>query len=314
MILIKVQSLVLAIASFFWMATVTANTNTLACDTEYTSGLPSTNFSPSIYAGFCAEVDKYEGHQAVSWTVDINGAMLIDQLLQDQTAASPSVDTDSSTNSGYTFDLTYNPTKKGVACGIPTACAGNFEALRSRCSTQTAMGTNLMTYRGSQGSGCGLFTYYITPPKPKNQERRCYPLNFFGSHHMMVQEWVLDRLLRTKVCKPGRPRVAAHDKSTWLQNEQFWINSVPYVFNVYWIDGCYQKQMDVDFIYPLDGHEGINCYHLLWDDYAACLSNDGIGGNMTVGCVVYEYKTIDQHVPGEGREMDIPVLGEHWEP
>ena len=87
---------------------------------------------------------------------------------------------------------------------------------------------------------------------------------------MRVQEWVLDRLLRTKVCTANRPRVTANEKSTWLQDEQIWINSVPYVFSVYWLDGCYQKQMDVDFIYPLDGHEGINCYHLLWDDYAAC--------------------------------------------
>lgn len=31
--------------------------------------------------------------------------------------------------------------------------------------------------------------------------------------------------------------------------------------------------------------------------------NDGVGGNITVGCVVYEYKTLDQRVHGSRRSQ-----------
>lgn len=321
--LVHFQSLALAVASPIWASAA----DPVECDTDYISGLSSGDFSASVYTQFCAEVDRFDGHQPVSWTVDSNGTMLVDNLQQTQFAVRP-VAAKSSAASGYTFDIAYNPTNKGLSCLARKTCTGIFEGFNSNCGHNLS-GVDLMAYKGSLGSGCGLYTYFIVPPEHGDSERQCYPLNFFGSHHMKVQEWVLDRLISDKICKPDRPRVTARDNSTWLQDEIYWVNTVPYVFSVSWLSGCYQKQMDADFNYPIEGDKIINCYHLLWDNYANCkrtsilnlsranlnatgLQNGGVGGNITIGCVLYEYKTIDQRVSGEIKESSGSEFGRHW--
>ncbi|KAK9424434.1 hypothetical protein SUNI508_13629 [Seiridium unicorne] len=273
-----------------------------ACYTEYTSSLPSDVFSgvsANVYTQFCNQVSKFHGHQPVSWTVSITGDLISDTLPRSRAFAAGTNAEDSSASpySLYSIDLAYNPTTKGVPCVSHSTCLETFGAFASSCGHSGPAGS-LMAYRGSSGSGCGLYTYYIAPPADSINERRCYALNFFGTHHMKVQDWVLNRLIREDICKPDRPRVKAADNSTWLLNKQLDINWVPYVFQVYWQQGCYQRSMDTDFNFPIEGRQDVNCTSLLWDDYTQCLQNDGIGGNITVGCVVYEYKTTDQRVNG----------------
>ncbi|KAK9777546.1 hypothetical protein SCAR479_05939 [Seiridium cardinale] len=221
--------------------------------------------SANVYTQFCNQVSKFHGHQPVSWTVSITGDLISDTLPRSQAfaAGTDAEDSSASPYSLYSIDLAYNPTTKGVPCISHSTCLETFGAFASSCGHSGPAG-NLMAYRGSSGSGCGLYTYYIAPPADSINERRCYALNFFGTHHMKVQDWALSRLIREDICKPDRPRVKAADNSTWLLNEQLEVNWVP----------------------------------LLWDDYTQCLQNDGIGGNVTVGCVVYEYKTTDQRVNG----------------
>lgn len=42
------------------------------------------------------------------------------------------------------------------------------------------------------------------------------------------------------------------------------------------------------------------------------LQNDGIGGNITIGCVLYEYKTIDQRVSRERKESSGSEFDRNW--
>ncbi|KAH8194673.1 hypothetical protein TruAng_011169 [Truncatella angustata] len=264
------------------------------CNTTYTSGIPFDVFSGTlnVYSQFCDEVGKYNGHESVSWTVNTTGDMLSNTLPRfdwsfDRTPAAD----------GYTIDLAYNPTTRGVPCAVHAGCTEIFQGFSSVCGHNGAS-KDLMAYQASAGSGCGLYTYFITPPANAVSERRCYPLNYFGHYHMKVQDWVLNKLIHEFVCIPDRQTVHASDNSTWLWNEKYTINNVPYLFQVYWQDGCYQQTMEADFNFPIPGRQDVNCSGLLWDDFTQCSQNDGVGGNITVGCLVYEYKTIDQRVHG----------------
>lgn len=259
------------------MLKVTVEADSTACDTGYISDIPLAVFSgsPNVYSQFCDEVDGYHGHQPVSWTVDTSGGLLHDTTeLNQQPSDMPVERSPPPLLSDYTIDLAYNPTRKGVSCTPHSSCADTFATIGSTCGRNGQTG-DLMTYQGSSGSGCGLYTYFIAPPPNRISVRRCYPLDYFGEHHMKVQPWALDKTIREFVCKPDRPRIQASDNSTWMLNTLFRINWVPYLFQVYWKQGCYQRAMDADFDFPIEGRPQVNCTSLLWNDFTQCQFSTG---------------------------------------
>jgi hypothetical protein len=257
---------------FFFAAFISTSTaDAPECDTKYISGIPANVFS-GVHTQFCNEVDKYHGHQAVSWTVNITGGKMSGILpraeasLEDRSLSAGPIQAPLSL---FTFDLAYNPTRKGVACTPSATCSETFKSLGSSCGHH-GLGGNLMAYQGSHGSGCGIYSYYVAPPTGVISKRSCYPLNFFGSQHMKIQPQYLVNMIRNRICAPNRPRIKAEDNSTWVQNKLLWMNLVPYVFQVYWKEGCYQRRMDVDFNFPGMNHLQANCTGLLWKDYIDC--------------------------------------------
>jgi len=87
------------------------------------------------------------------------------------------------------------------------------------------------------------------------------------------------------------------DNSTFISYQR-WIYGAPYLYNVYWKDGCELKngKTEQDVTDPLgEGYkpEARVCQEFLTKAYRGC-DNGGTGGSLQAGCLVYEFQARDK--------------------
>lgn len=154
-----------------------------------------------------------------------------------------------------------------------------------------------MYEKGSYDVGCGTFEYKIYNPTTKLEEfpRFCYQPGELPPLRGDVQDGEVSggtvlpcvgRALPDYVIKKG-------DKSTFVQNLTR-SGDVPYQYNIWWKDGCTLADNGPTSAYAADplmqgrdaGHT--KCQDTLWWNWKGC-NNGGIGGNVQLGCLVFEF-------------------------
>ncbi|KAF5719409.1 hypothetical protein FGLOB1_1190 [Fusarium globosum] len=130
----------------------------------------------------------------------------------------------------------------------------------------------------------------------------CFGRHQFGKHkdiyHISQQNYAGFACPETesKMIKMG-------DNSTFISYQR-WIYGAPYLYNVYWKDGCELKngKTEQDVTDPLEeGYkpEARVCQEFLAKAYRGC-DNGGTGGSLQAGCLVYEFQARDKdkkHAP-----------------
>jgi hypothetical protein len=97
------------------------------------------------------------------------------------------------------------------------------------------------------------------------------------------------------------------DKSTFVQNVT-WFGDAPYQYNIWWREGCTLVHNGPDLVYAADpllqgnGAAPIKCQETLRWNWKGCTGNGGIGGNVQLGCLVYEFMASEE----------VLVGGPHW--
>ncbi|KAI0903283.1 hypothetical protein F4823DRAFT_619231 [Ustulina deusta] len=146
---------------------------------------------------------------------------------------------------------------------------------------------------GSLDVGCGVFDYTITPTTPLEiQERHCYGTEDFGAHGD-IHDHDTKFAAGFACAGTGLTPIKRGDPSTNIVLRAY--NKLqPVQLRIYWKDGCVLDYPGLDEIYaanPLDqDNPGSRiCQDLLVDNWAKC-DNKGVGGNIQVGCLVYDFK------------------------
>lgn len=156
-----------------------------------------------------------------------------------------------------------------------------------------------MYEKGSLDVGCGTFSYSIHKrelTELKEFKQFCYkkddfaPLKGDGVDKLWVGTGTAD-VCRGKGRRP--PMIKKGDKNTFVhQNGK--INKVPYQYNIWWKDGCTLADDGPSEVYitnPLvkQDYDSEGCQKYLYRNWRNC-NNGGVGGNIQVGCLIYEFK------------------------
>jgi len=128
-------------------------------------------------------------------------------------------------------------------------------------------------------------------PKPKPlppttvSDRYCYPSDAFGKHKD-IQGYLVDNYINQFVCDDTKNKnFKAGDRKNWNTTER----GVPYNFNIWWKEDCKTDTDTLNVNQPLADDKGTKCVELMKGNYKKC-NNGGIGGNISVGCLTYEFK------------------------
>ncbi|KAM0330636.1 hypothetical protein ACHAQA_003586 [Verticillium albo-atrum] len=284
----------------------TGTPNSPSCKRDDLSDIPSNIFystENNVFHRFC---EKWDAGTKLQMTVNAEGEdtkpsfELVHSVLQERTPPP-----DPSNWSKYDFHLSFIPAKEKKKCVVE--CKKAYAQLATACQNTGSAG-NLMASSGKVDVNCGTFDYSIekkvvhspkeppeTPkPPPKTPlkvfPRFCFGADDFGKHGDIQPSLVREYSFHT--CSRSRELlIKRDDKSTF----RWWAtttNKVPYQFNIYWKHGCVSEGPDeVYSADPLSTGE-LNwetCYHTVWDNFRKC-NNGGVGGNIQIGCLVYEFK------------------------
>ncbi|KAF4886690.1 hypothetical protein CGCF415_v015076 [Colletotrichum fructicola] len=251
------------------------------------SPIPYNVFSGSdgiIYKEFCQKWDAKSGLRMV---VDSKGTSKIPKPQLGRRTPPASQDTWLK----YNFELNYKPetgAQAGAQCKV--TCKDAFTAFaNSKCGQKGGQGNTMANY-AEYDAGCGKFSYQITKPVPKTlREPKCFGTDEFGDHEDInpsFQEQYVGH-----VCTGSALRnITKGDSSTFTHFDTI-TNKAPYQLNVYWADGCSLETTEENILLwkPLGDLNAANCASLLLDSYKKC-NNEGAGGRIQAGCLVYEFK------------------------
>ena len=182
----------------------------------------------------------------------------------------------------------------------PTVAIVNLEGQAADTASSTELAPEMMYEEGSLDVGCGIFGYKVTKHEEitelKEFKQFCYkkddfePLAKAGVNKDAIREYT--GIPCTGVARPQQV-IKKDDKSTfihWRTSE----NKVPYQYSIWWKDGCVLADDGPTAAYasnPLmlekPGHT--LCFDNLYRNWKDC-NNGGVGGNIQIGCLVYEFK------------------------
>ena len=150
---------------------------------------------------------------------------------------------------------------------------------------------------GSYDITCGTFTYKIYNPTTKliPQPAFCYSPSDLPPLKGDVQESNLRQFTDYPCVGTARPESAIKkgDKGSFVQ-QLLWEGDVPYQYNIWWKDGCMLADNGPTSMSAADplmkGEEAGNtkCQDVLISNWRDC-NNGGVGGNLQLGCLVYEF-------------------------
>ena len=150
-----------------------------------------------------------------------------------------------------------------------------------------------MQRNGFLDVGCGVFDYAITKTAAREvQERQCYGADDFGSHDDIHSHYV--RFISGYTCAgTSLKTIRRGDPSTFISCPAY-DGKQPVQMDIYWKDGCVLDYPSTDEIYPanpleLEDPGSTFCQNLLIENWGKC-DNKGVGGNVQVGCLVYDFK------------------------
>ncbi|OAQ80923.1 hypothetical protein VFPFJ_09376 [Purpureocillium lilacinum] len=199
---------------------------------------------------------------------------------------------DPSNWSKYDFNLSFKPAEGKKECAMD--CKAAYALMSTACSNSGAMSVP-MSKGGKLDVGCGVFDYSISEDKNivplKAQDRHCFAPDEFGKHRD-IHPGSVSSYSGWPCTGTALKPVRRGDDSTFIKFKTT-EDDVAYQYSVVWKQGC-SLDSGVDAIYasnPLaikdPGHTA--CQQTFIDNYKECL-NGGIGGNIQIGCLVYEFK------------------------
>lgn len=166
--------------------------------------------------------------------------------------------------------------------------------------TKKKIAGTYMYESGSLDVGCGRFAYHITKvetAKLIEQPRTCFEIKEYPeAQNRIVEEHVL--AMADNFCRrhPDQ-KVKKADKSTYIQ-EVYYENpsaTLPYQFSIWWKEGCVLENnpLNQQSIHdPLDqkgGQGSIKCMETLLWIHKDCAAKSRLGGNIQLGCLMYEF-------------------------
>ncbi|KAI9892736.1 MAG: hypothetical protein M1814_001156 [Vezdaea aestivalis] len=259
------------------------------CDTKALSGVPFNVFHGSagnVYDKFCDAVGK-DQKTKLTWNVNAKGDLKPKRRRSKRTPP-PNPDGYDS----YNFELNWAPA--GSAACSPS-CKDAFASIaNSPCGHQGGQ-QNGMTAAASLDVGCGSYSYKITgkdvpavegPPKPFLSAQYCFPSDVFGKHGDINGDFQA-QYTGWACAGSALKTIKKGDPSTFVKWETT-TNGVPYSYNIYWKDKCESAVNEANLFQPYKEIDA-NCLTMLQNDYKKC-GNGGIGGSVSVGCIVYEFK------------------------
>ncbi|KAF4958536.1 hypothetical protein FGADI_2336 [Fusarium gaditjirri] len=127
------------------------------------------------------------------------------------------------------------------------------------------------------------------------QDIKCYAPHEFGKHKDIYR--ISQQNYAGFACPQTESKmIKKGDNSTFISYQR-WIYGAPYLYNVYWKDGCELEsgKTEQDVTDPLgEGRtpESRLCQETLTNAYRGC-KNGGTGGALQAGCLVYEFQARD---------------------
>lgn len=145
--------------------------------------------------------------------------------------------------------------------------------------------------------GCGTFDFKVYKPTTalKTFDQFCYRVEDFAKLSGDVHESTLNVLSGFACAGTAleKQKIKKDDKKTYIQfySEE---GGVPYQYNVWWKDGCKLDNNGPSEVFasnPLMVNDPgyTTCQQTLIRNWRAC-NNKGVGGNIQVGCLIYEFK------------------------
>ncbi|KAK1760056.1 hypothetical protein QBC47DRAFT_333896 [Echria macrotheca] len=250
--------------------------------------IPASVFSSdknTIHSHFC---EKWNKDFKLSMTVDSKGAnVLPEPHLKSVTKRTPPADAGSYVN--FRCDLNFTPASKDTTPGIYMYETGSYDDI------------------------CGTFEYKIYNPFTKLQEfpRFCYKPEDVPALNGDVHGDSVSSFTMWPCVGRWLPRytIRKDDKSSFVQNLS-WDGQVPYQYNIWWKDGCALENNGPKAVYAADpllqgeGAGNVKCQDTLWWNWKGCI-NGGIGGNVQLGCLMFEFVASDKL-----RVFEVDKIGE----
>ena len=155
-----------------------------------------------------------------------------------------------------------------------------------------------MYEQGTFDVGCGVFSFKVYKPTTALKEfnQFCYGVENFAPLGGDVNGDSVSSYSGFACAGSAldAQKIKAGQKQTFIQ---FYTNtnSVPYQYNVWWIDGCRLDNngpTEVSAANPLMiANPGYTiCQETLIQNWKNC-NNKGVGGTVQLGCLMYEFKT-----------------------
>jgi hypothetical protein len=158
---------------------------------------------------------------------------------------------------------------------------------------------------GELSLDCGKLNYEIKDDKSDDSNENgeslvwhdvsCYASDEFGSHKDIYA--TTQQNYAGFACPDTESKMITKDDESTFISYQRWAYGAPYLFNIYWKDGCELKsgKTEQDVADPLE--EGVEpesrlCQDTLASAYKDC-NNGGTGGSWQAGCLVYEFQAKD---------------------
>ncbi|KAM0594562.1 hypothetical protein ACHAP6_000305 [Verticillium nonalfalfae] len=280
--------------------------NSPKCEHDKLSEIPSNVFyswENKVSSRFCEQWDESTKLEMI---VDASGEDRKPQFEESRSLQRRTPPPDPSNYSKYDFRLRFTPAEEKKKCAMD--CNKAYLTLATACQNNGAAGV-LMAKSGKVDVDCGTFDYAIEekvvyspkePPMPdpatpaktplKVFPRFCFAADAFGDHGDIQPSMVRD--YSSYPCyRSSEWPIKQDDKSTFRRWATM-TNDVPYQFNIYWKHGCVSEGPDE--AYSTDPFNSGKpdyklCYDTMRDNYRKC-NNGGVGGNIQIGCLVYEFK------------------------
>ncbi|KAI9674471.1 MAG: hypothetical protein M1817_001809 [Caeruleum heppii] len=249
---------------------------------------PEHGSAGSVYGKFCDAVGG-DQKKELKWTVDASGNEKSPSRRRRKRTPPPDPDAYGS----YSFELDWAPKESSAGCNRDCKDAYGVIA-NSPCGHQGGQ-QNGMTASGSVDVGCGTYSYKITgekvpepegPPKPFLSARYCFPSDVFGEHGDIQEEWQ-SQYTGLACAGSALATIKKDDPSTFI-NWHTTTNDVPDNYTISWKPNCESSVTEMNVYKPLEDNDA-DCLSMMQGNYREC-SNGGIGGSISAGCVVYEFK------------------------
>ncbi|KAK4446419.1 hypothetical protein QBC34DRAFT_469822 [Podospora aff. communis PSN243] len=274
------------------------------------SDIPSDLFSSSkmnIHNHFC---ESWVKDAPLKMTVDSRGANTLPEPHRKGVVAKRTPPANPSSFGDFRFDLAFKPSKDGGDCMV-SDCNKAFVDMARTCRSDSS--GVYMYETGSYNVGCGSFTYDIRKRRPDEPrigeevadlipyDRYCYKPEELPELKGDVHDGTV--MSATMFICAGRALpeyfIQKDNKTTWGHSISRFGN-VPYQYNIWWKPGCkIEKNWGPTAISAMNpfmqksGLEGNTCAKFLWENWKECTGNGGRGGNIQLGCLMYEFMASD---------------------